>query len=174
MHAQPPTALMQYAALHRDQRNILLHTICIPIMMLAMGWLLSPLLWQWPNWPAPAGALLLLGITGFYVYFAGYLGLVTSVLIAVLFCAGQLFYSWLGLISGSIVLLLGYLLHRLGHWYEGNYFLFRFQFPTLLAAPLFATAEIMRHLGFFHPLCAAIETRVGTSYVRDMVNVQSD
>lgn len=173
MSALPPS-LLQYAASHRDQRNIALHLICVPLVLLALALLISPIFWTWPKWGMPFIWAFLLAITYFYTRAAGYLGLTASGFIAVIGGIGILTSQWVSLWASVFLLLAGYLLHRLGHWYEGNYRKFLPRFAFLGAAPLFVTARLMRHQTYFQHACAAIETQVGAPYLRDMANATQD
>lgn len=168
-----PLALMQYAAHHRDQRNITLHTICVPLVIFSITLLLSLLSSKWELWGLTACLVFLVGITVFYTHIAGMLGVMTSSMIVGLYLLSQILGQWIGVTTSLVLLFSGYMLHRLGHWYEGNYKLLSLRFSYFSAAPLFATLHLMKHTGIFKNLRSAVDAYAGPVYLRDMMNVKA-
>lgn len=175
MISLPPT-LIQYAALHRDQRNILVHIVSIPVILVAIFAFSSPLLWSGTiGLPLALGWItVLVMLVYFYVKTAGRLGWISSIFMMFLFTVAQVLTQWLGGIGALFLLFGGYLGHRLGHWYEGNYALLQFRFTLLSAAPLFVSSQILQRIGGFQQIYNAIEAKAGPSYIRDMLNIQPE
>jgi len=167
--------LIQYAAYHRDQRNIITHFVGIPLIVFSVGLLLTrpsflaagvPLTPAWVLWACASlwyvtrGSLLL--------------GVAVSLLNAVLFLAAQWLSgdsvaSWLG--WGVATFVLGWLLQFLGHYYEGRKPAFVDDLIGLLVGPMFITAEWLFMLGWGKSLLAEIEARVGPTHLRDLTAV---
>ena len=168
--------LSQYAQYHRDRRNIVSHFVGVPMIVFAVGVLLSrPEL-------AYAGAL---GITPAWVAFAmaaawyltrgnAVLGFATSAGVgALLWLAHQTHgastSAWLA--WGVGVFLVGWLIQFVGHWYEGRKPAFVDDVVGLLVGPMFVTAEAMFSLGWNKPMLAEIERRAGPTHLRDLARI---
>jgi len=169
------TELMaQYAANHRDRRNIASHCVGVPLIVFALGVLLGwpafslaglPLTPAWLGWALATlwylsrGSLLL--------------GLAVSLLNALLLglaaplAAGSA-GSWLGWGIGAFVL--GWLIQLLGHYYEGRRPAFLEDRIGLLVGPMFVTAEFLFALGWNKPMAAEIERRAGPTVLYDLIH----
>ena len=167
--------LAQYAAYHRDRRNIVSHFVGVPLIVFAVGVLLAR--------PAlPAGAL---ALTPAWIAFAlaaawyltrgnAILGAAVSAAVAALLWLGQQAADgsvpvWLGWGLGCFAI--GWAIQFVGHWYEGRKPAFVDDLVGLLVGPMFVTAEVMFLLGWNKPLQAEIEQRVGPTTMRDMARI---
>lgn len=161
--------LAQYAAYHRDKRNILSHFIGIPMIVLAVAVLLSrPGLLLQGFWLSPA--LLVATLAGlFYLRLDLRFGLLMAVLLALCVWCGQVLAQagtlvWLG--SGVGLFLVGWVIQFVGHYYEGRKPAFVDDIMGLVIGPLFVAAEAAFLLGLRKPLRESIEARVGPIRIR--------
>ena len=115
--------LAQYAAYHRDRRNIASHFIGIPMIVLAVAVLLSrpgfPLLGLWlaPATPVALAAAL------FYLRLDRRFGLLMALLLALsLWLAAKLATAGTGLwlTAGIGLFVVGWVIQFVGHYYEGR------------------------------------------------------
>jgi len=156
--------LSQYAAYHRDPRNIASHFIGIPLIVVAVAVLLSR-----PGWPvaglwlSPAG-LLALASAWFYLRLEVRLGVVMTVLLGLSVWLGQILAAhstllWLS--SGVAMFVVGWAIQFVGHHYEGRKPAFVDDVTGLIIGPLFVVAELAFLLGLRHELKEQIEARAG-------------
>ncbi len=156
--------LSQYAAYHRDRRNIASHFIGIPLIVVAVAVLLSRP--QWPLaglWLSPA-VLLALASAGFYLRLEIRLGVLMSLLLGLSVWLGNAMAQqstgvWLG--SGVGLFVIGWAIQFVGHYYEGRKPAFVDDVTGLIVGPLFVVAELAFLLGLRHDLQRAIEERAG-------------
>lgn len=164
--------MVQYAAYHRDKRNIATHFAGIPLIVFSLGVLLA----------RPAFEMGEVALTPVWVLWAlatiWYLTLGNLALgVAVSFVNGVLIYlaaplaagsiaSWLAWGIGSFVV--GWVLQFVGHYYEGRKPAFVDDILGLLTGPMFVTAEAMFALGWGKALLEEIERRVGPTKMRDV------
>ena len=162
--------MVQYAAYHRDKRNIASHFIGIPLIVFSIGILLARPAFEvggvvltpiWIIWVVSTIWYLTLGNLA--------LGLGVSVVNGVLIwlaaplAAGSV-ASWLAWGIGSFVV--GWVIQFIGHYYEGKKPAFVDDLLGLLTGPMFVTAEAMFALGWGKSLLAQIEQRVGPTKIR--------
>jgi uncharacterized membrane protein YGL010W len=162
--------LAQYAAYHRDSRNILTHFVGIPLIVLAVVVILS----------RPSYALLGLSISpATWVVFAAIvyyllldfrLGIVMGLFLE--FCvwvgmalAAQSTAVWLGFGIGLFVI--GWGIQFLGHYFEGRKPAFVDDIMGLVIGPLFVLAELAFLVGLRKTLMAQIEATSGPVIYRD-------
>lgn len=172
--ARVPDFLIRYAVVHRDERNIAMHMAGVPLTVLAVGLLLAQPSWVvWGQSVTPAWAVASVAFI-LYTYAAGRLGFVTGlfILMAFAFARGMTHLSLSTVNWGIALLVTGWLLQRLGHWYEGRQLGWQEILRGLVAAPLFVTSRIGADLGWFKAENADIEARVGPSYLRDVVSAR--
>lgn len=157
--------LSQYAAYHRDRRNILTHFVGIPLIVLAVATLLArPVLGHWGAVAlSPATAVTLLAVL-YYLRLDLRLGLVMAALMALCLWAAQALAAqgtalWLTL--GLGLFLIGWVIQFVGHFYEGRKPAFVDDIVGLLIGPLFVVAEAGFLLGLRRGLQQQIEARVG-------------
>ncbi|MCP2075537.1 UNVERIFIED_ORG: putative membrane protein YGL010W [Pseudomonas lini] len=162
--------LSQYAAYHRDPRNIASHFIGIPLIFVAVAVLLSR-----PGWPMGAillsPALLVAAASAwFYLRLELRLGVLMTVLLGLAVwlgqtLAGQSTSVWLG--SGLGMFVVGWVIQFVGHYYEGRKPAFVDDLTGLIVGPLFVVVEAGFLLGLRSELKRAIEERAGPVAVRN-------
>ncbi len=162
--------LAQYAAYHRDQRNILSHFIGIPLIVLAVAVLLSrPGSEVFGLWLSPA-LLVALAAGTFYVRLDRRFGLVMALVLALSLWAGaglapQSTPVWLS--SGIGLFVIGWVIQFVGHYYEGRKPAFVDDVMGLVIGPLFVAAEAAFLLGLRKDVEQAIVERAGPTCIRD-------
>jgi uncharacterized membrane protein YGL010W len=164
--------MVQYAAYHRDKRNIATHFVGIPLIVFSIGVLLARPAFEiggialtpaWGIWALATIWYLTLGNLA--------LGIAVSAVNGVLIwlawplAAGSV-ASWLGWGIGSFVA--GWIIQFIGHYYEGKKPAFVDDILGLLTGPMFVTAEAMFALGWGKDLLEEIERRVGPTRIRDL------
>jgi uncharacterized membrane protein YGL010W len=165
--------LTQYAAYHRDRRNIATHFIGVPMIVFAVGVLLARPGFELgglaltPAWLAFALAALWYLSRGLAV------GLATSGVVGLLMLlaqqvAGGSVGSWLAWGAGFFAV--GWVIQFLGHYYEGRKPAFVDDLIGLLVGPMFVVAEWLFMLGWNKPLMQAIEAEVGPTVIRDLAH----
>jgi uncharacterized membrane protein YGL010W len=164
--------LAQYAAYHRDRRNIATHYIGIPMIVLALAVLLSrpPLPFTlFALTPSPAW-LLFAAATVYYLVLDAPLGAimaVVSVLCIALgrWAAAQSTVAWLAVGVGLFVI--GWAFQFVGHVaYEHRKPAFVDDVVGLVIGPLFVLAEALFILGWRPALREAIERQAGATRAR--------
>jgi uncharacterized membrane protein YGL010W len=166
--------LSQYAAYHRDRRNIATHCVGVPLIVFAVGVLLARpslglgSLTLTPAWLAWAVASLWY-LTRGDVALGVAVSLVNFVLIAAAhpLAAGSV-AGWLA--WGFGLFLVGWLIQFIGHYYEGRKPAFVDDLTGLLVGPMFVVAEWLFALGVRKPMLAEIERRVGPTVLRDLAH----
>lgn len=160
--------LAQYAAYHRDRRNIATHLLGVPLIVFAVTLLLSRpalVLGGWTLSPAVAAAL---ATTLFYLRLDLRFGLAMATLLASALAGAQLLAAqptpvWLGLGVGLFVV--GWIIQFIGHAYEGRKPAFVDDLIGLIVGPLFVTAEVAFALGLRKEVEAAIVAAAGPTRV---------
>jgi uncharacterized membrane protein YGL010W len=157
--------LSQYAAYHRDRRNILTHFVGIPMIVLAVAVLLArPVFAQWGAVAlSPATAVTLASVL-YYLRLDVRLGVVMAVLMALCLwfaqaVAAQSTGTWL--VVGIGLFVVGWVIQFIGHYYEGRKPAFVDDITGLIIGPLFVVAEAGFLLGLRRGLQHDIEARVG-------------
>jgi uncharacterized membrane protein YGL010W len=154
--------LAQYAAYHRDRRNIATHLVGIPMIVVALMILLSRpsfILAELVLSPATIVAVI---ATLFYLKLDGLLGILMGLLLAVCVYAGQQVAllstaEWLAWGIGMFVV--GWVFQFIGHYFEGKKPAFVDDIMGLAIGPLFVVAEVVFMLGLKKQLHADIESR---------------
>jgi uncharacterized membrane protein YGL010W len=160
--------LSQYAAYHRDPRNIATHFIGIPLIVVAVAVLLSRPEWSLAGvWVSPA-VLLALASAWFYLRLELRLGVLMTVLLGLCVWLGhvlaqQSLLVWLA--SGIGMFVLGWAIQFVGHHYEGRKPAFVDDVTGLIVGPLFVVVELAFLLGLRRDLKEQIEARVGVVQV---------
>jgi uncharacterized membrane protein YGL010W len=164
--------MIDYAAYHRDKRNIATHLVGIPLIVFSIGILLARPAFEiggvvlTPVWVIWAMATLWYLTLGNLV-----LGIAVSVVNGVLIYLAQPLAagsvaSWLAWGVGTFIV--GWVIQFVGHYYEGKKPAFVDDLLGLLTGPMFVTAEALFALGWGKPLLAEIEQRVGPAKIRDL------
>lgn len=170
--------LTQYAAYHRDARNIGTHFIGIPLIVLALAVLLSrpavavglPAPMPVPVSVTVSPAWLLFGAaTIYYLVLDVPLGLMMSIVCAACVAFGawlaqQGTAAWLG--GGVALFVVGWIFQFVGHiaW-EHRKPAFVDDLIGLMIGPLFVLAEALFSVGWRPALRAAIEAKVGPTRI---------
>ena len=154
--------LSQYAAYHRDPRNIATHFIGIPLIMVAVAVLLSRPQWG-AGWLSPA-VLVSLASAWFYLRLELRLGVVMTVLLGLSVWLGYVLAQqstmvWLS--SGLAMFVIGWVIQFVGDHYEGRKPTFVDDVTGLIVGPLFVVAELAFLLGMRLELKEQIEARAG-------------
>ncbi|MBX3652700.1 MAG: DUF962 domain-containing protein [Ramlibacter sp.] len=163
--------LAQYAAYHRDPRNIATHFVGIPMIVLAIATLLSrPALMAGGLALTPA-LLLTAGTVIYYLRLEMRMGLLMAVLMALnlwlaQWLAAQATPVWLT--CGVALFVVGWAFQFVGHYYEGKKPAFVDDLVGLFIGPLFVVAEVIFSLGLRADLLTAIEARVGPVRKREL------
>ena len=156
--------LSQYAAYHRDPRNIASHFIGIPLIVVAVAVLLSRPEWSVGGlWLSPA-VLLALFSAWSYLRLELALGVLMTMLMGLSVWAGHVLAAqstavWLS--SGVGMFGVGWVIQFIGHYYEGRKPAFVDDVSGLIVGPLFVVAELAFLLGLRQDLKRQIEERSG-------------
>ncbi|MGG2399493.1 DUF962 domain-containing protein [Pseudomonas sp. SH1-B] len=162
--------LAQYAAYHRDRRNIASHFIGIPMIVLAVAVLLSRPGFELAGlWWAPA-TLVALAAALFYLRLDTRFGLLMSVLLALCLWAGAILASastvvWLS--AGIGLFVIGWIIQFIGHYYEGRKPAFVDDIMGLMVGPLFVVAELAFLLGLRKEVEHAVVEIAGPTCIRE-------
>lgn len=156
--------LSQYAAYHRDPRNIVSHFIGIPLIVVAVAVLLSRPQWSLGGlWVSPA-VVVALASAWFYLRLELQLGVLMTLLMGLSVWVGhalaqQSTLVWLS--SGLAMFVIGWVIQFVGHHYEGRKPAFVDDISGLIVGPLFVVAELAFLLGLRQELKQEIELRAG-------------
>jgi uncharacterized membrane protein YGL010W len=163
--------LSQYAAYHRDRRNIVSHLVGVPMIVFAVGVLLAR-----PSVPlagfliTPAWVIFALAAAWYLTRGSILLGLAVTVVVGLLMLfAHKIETAWIAWGVGFFVV--GWIIQFVGHWYEGKKPAFVDDLVGLLVGPMFIVAEAMFALGWNRPLLDEIERRVGPTVLRDLAKI---
>ena len=160
--------LSQYAAYHRDPRNIASHFVGIPLIVVAVAVLLSRPQWA-GGWLSPA-VLVSLASAWFYLRLELRLGVLMTVLLGLSVWLGHVLaqqstLAWLG--AGIGMFVVGWAIQFVGHHYEGRKPAFVDDVTGLIVGPLFVVVEAGFLLGLRGELKRAIEERAGPVALRN-------
>jgi uncharacterized membrane protein YGL010W len=167
--------MAQYAAFHRDRRNIATHFVGIPLIVFGVVALLARPAFAVPGlggWHVTPSAIAWALSSLWYLTRGNLaLGLATSLvnllLVAAALPLGLLDTpAWLGWSLGAFFV--GWLIQFIGHYYEGRKPAFLDDMRGLLVGPMFVVAEALFALGWGRKLLAEIEARVGPTHLRDL------
>jgi uncharacterized membrane protein YGL010W len=165
--------LTQYAHHHRDRRNILTHSLGVPMIVFALGVLLSkPAFWLGGLPLSPAWGLFALGAAWYVTRGEALLGLATTVGIGALMLAAHTMPAGLGsgLAWGLGFFVVGWIFQFVGHYYEGRKPACADDWVGLAVGPMFVALEILSPLGLFKPLQTEIERQAGPTVLRNLAH----
>lgn len=157
--------LAQYAAYHRDARNIVTHLVGIPMIVVAVAVLLSRPAFGGAGEVALTPALAVAVVAGgFYLRLDVRFGVAMIVLLALSLWAGQALAAqttavWLS--AGVGLFVVGWVIQFVGHHYEGRKPAFVDDVIGLAIGPLFVVAEVAFFVGLRSEVRDAITQRVG-------------
>jgi uncharacterized membrane protein YGL010W len=162
--------LTQYAACHRDRRNIATHFFGIPLIVFAVVLALALVSFQAGDMAISLAALASLGTCAYYVKLDGAFGAAMAVTLFLMCAAASEVTARL---PGDAVLALavatfaaGWALQFWGHRFEGMKPAFFDDARQLLIGPLFVCAEAFFFFGARPQLRRYIEERVGPTVAR--------
>lgn len=166
--------MVQYAAYHRDRRNITTHFVGIPLIVFAIGVLLGRPQFELGGLTlSPAWILWALSAVWYLTRGHLVLGAAVSAATGILILLAQPLAagstaSWLTWGVGTFVV--GWVLQFIGHYYEGRKPAFVDDLVGLLVGPMFVTGEMLFALGLCKPMVEEIERRVGPTVLRDLAH----
>ena len=154
--------LSAYAGYHRDRRNIALHFIGIPLIVIAVEILLSRSAFTIGPIVATPAFILSAIVALHYLRLDLWLGLIMAVLLALAAwfgaaVAAQARPVWLG--TGIGLFVIGWAIQFVGHVYEGRKPAFLDDLAGLIVGPLFVVAEALFLLGLRDDLRSALAAR---------------
>lgn len=165
--------LSQYAACHRDPRNIATHFLGIPMIVVAVATLLSrpTLALADTGLTLSPAVLAIAGTVAFYLRLDRRYGVVMAALLALAGYAGASLATestpvWLG--AGLGLFVAGWIIQFVGHFYEGKKPAFVDDLVGLVVGPLFVVAEAGFALGFRDDVRQEIERRSGPTHRRQL------
>ena len=164
--------MIEYAAYHRDKRNIATHFVGIPMIVFSIGILLARPGFEVGGIALTPACVVWAFSTVWYLMLGNLaLGIAVSAVNGVLIwlawplAAGSV-ASWLAWGIGTFIV--GWVIQFVGHYYEGRKPAFVDDLLGLLTGPMFVTAEAMFALGWGKDLLAQIEQRVGPTRIREL------
>ena len=162
--------LTQYAAYHRDRRNLATHFIGIPMIVFSVVLALNAVSFPLGSTTVPLAVVLTAAAIVYYVALDAMLG-ITMAAILLLMCAGASEIaartSTLGLLGwAAAIFVAGWVLQFWGHHFEGTKPAFIDDAKQLLIGPLFVLAEAFFFFGAKPELRRYIEDRVGPTVAR--------
>ena len=153
MTGEATRLLAEYSADHQNRLNRLMHSICVPLIFIAV----VALLWSIPLPPALAaeapwinlGTIVMAGIVIYYLRIAPRLGvgmlLATLVIVPLIsYAAGLTIPLWLTAVA---VFTVGWIGQFIGHYFEGKRPSFFRDLRFLLIGPLWVLAKLYTALG---------------------------
>ncbi len=164
--------MISYARYHRDQRNIATHFVGIPLIVFAVGVLLSRPSFDWMGWGVTPAWVLWAATSVWYLTRGNaVLALAVSIVNFGLFALAQPLaelstVSWLG--WGLAAFVVGWIIQFIGHYYEGKKPAFVDDIAGLAVGPMFVVAEALFSLGWGRALLQEIERAVGPTHLRDL------
>ena len=154
--------ITQYAAYHRDRRNIFTHFFGVPLIVFSVVLALAPLVIGGVN-----AALIALAMAAVYYVFLD-VALGTAMLIFLFVCYliaiyinARLGHSGAVVGIAGVVFVAGWVIQFVGHKYEGMKPAFTDDLIGLAIGPLFVMTEIFFVLGLKQDLKKYVEDRVG-------------
>ena len=154
--------LADYAAYHRDRRNIATHLVGIPMIVIALQILLSRPYWGFDGWFITPALIVAVLASLFYLGLDRPLGILMTLLLALTVILGvkvaalstALWLTW-----GIGLFVVGWLFQFIGHYFEGRKPAFVDDIMGLAIGPLFVVAEVVFMIGGKKQLQQAIEAR---------------
>jgi uncharacterized membrane protein YGL010W len=162
--------LCQYAAYHRDRRNIATHFVGVPMIVFSIILALSTIAFPIATVSVTLAALVSIALVIYYLVLDRVMG-VAMAIVMFLMCAGASevsarFTTGATLGLAVVIFVVGWVLQFLGHKYEGMKPAFFDDAKQLLIGPLFVCAEAFFMLGGRPHLRRYIEDRVGPTVAR--------
>ena len=160
--------LSQYAAYHRDPRNVATHFVGIPMIVVAVATLLSRPALDVGFALSPAVVAIALCIAFYFRLDARYGAVMAALMIGAgtvgAALAAQSTTVWLA--AGLGLFVVGWAIQFVGHFFEGRKPAFVDDLTGLVVGPLFVVAEAGFALGLRDEVRAVIEERAGPTRLR--------
>ena len=173
--------LVQYAQYHRDRRNIVTHLVGVPMIVFAVGVLLSRATVQLGSVKTTVAWLALAALAAWTLSRGQFaLGLATTLFCAALVWAAHGLSGLGGLVGlgelqalpwlavGGGLFALGWIIQFIGHYYEGRKPAFADDLVGLFVGPMFVVLELLAMAGLCRSLLARVEQAAGPTMLRDL------
>ena len=162
--------LTQYAAYHRDRRNIITHFAGIPMIVFSVILALETVAFSLGGWTVSAAAIVAIVACIYYLRLDWAFGVAMAIVLFFMCAAASEIQPRLGtgttLGLAAAIFVVGWALQFLGHRYEGIKPAFYDDVMQLAIGPLFICAEAFFMLGAKPVLRRHIEDRVGPVVAR--------
>ncbi|HST00278.1 MAG TPA: Mpo1-like protein, partial [Usitatibacter sp.] len=162
--------LTQYAAYHRDRRNIATHFVGIPMIVFAVLLALETASFSLNGWTISVAALVSIIACAYYLKLDWAMGVAMAVALFALCAAASEIEPRLGtnatLATAAFFFILGWGLQFQGHKYEGMKPAFVDDIMGLAIGPLFVCAEVFFFFGARAAVRRYVEERVGPTVAR--------
>jgi len=162
--------LTQYAAYHRDRRNIATHFVGVPMILFAIVAALCVVDIPVGGVTLTVGALFSIASALYYLRQDLALGLAMSVVLFACCALASELEGRLGagglLAAAGAIFVVGWIIQFVGHKFEGMKPAFFDDAMQLMVGPLFICAEVFFALGAKRPVREYIEARVGPTVAR--------
>ena len=162
--------LTQYAAYHRDRRNIATHFVGVPMIVFAIVLALTPPAFPLGAVPVSAAAIVSLLACVYYLKLDFVFGATMAAVLFVMCAVASEVVHRLGvdaaLAVAAAIFVAGWAIQFVGHRYEGMKPAFFDDAKQLLIGPLFVLAEVIFAMGAKRGLRHYIEERVGPTVAR--------
>jgi uncharacterized membrane protein YGL010W len=171
--------LTQYAAYHRDRRNIATHFVGVPLIVFSITLALATLSISAGSVAVTGAAIASLVVSVYYLRQDVVLGIALAVVLFLMCAASSEITArvstGLALAYAGVIFVAGWALQFLGHKFEGMKPAFYDDLMQLVIGPLFVCAEAFFLLGAKPRLRRYIEERVGpTMAKRDGAPIHGD
>lgn len=156
--------LSNYAAYHRDPRNIATHFVGVPLIVAAVTVLLSRPSFEMQGLVVSPALLAAVAASAYYLKLSRGLGMLMAGLLALCvwfgaWAASLTTTTWLTIGIGGFVV--GWVFQFIGHFWEGRKPAFVDDLAGLIIGPLFVVAEALFGLSLLPALKSKIEARSG-------------
>ncbi|HUL56523.1 MAG TPA: Mpo1-like protein [Usitatibacter sp.] len=162
--------LTQYAAYHRDRRNIATHFVGIPMIVFSVVLAMETLSWSVSGWAVSGAAVLAIAASLYYLALDRALGIAMAVTLFLMCAGASEIEPRLGagatLWTALAVFVVGWILQFWGHKFEGMKPAFFDDVMGLAIGPLFICAEAFFFVGAKPGLRRYVEERVGPVVAR--------
>ena len=162
--------LTQYAAYHRDRRNIATHFVGVPMIVFSIVLALATMSFQAGTVTVTVATLVAIAMVAYYLLLDRVLGVAMAIAMFLICAAASevsaRFSAGATLGIAALVFTAGWALQFLGHKYEGMKPAFFDDVRQLFIGPLFVCAEAFFLLGGRPELRRYIEARVGPTLAR--------
>lgn len=151
--------LSNYALYHRDRRNINTHFFGIPLIVLAVIYLLYIPVGEWFGIQAMVAHIAIIAVTMYYLALSPLFGLLMFIALTLLEALVDASSAFIvqeipgGLLTiGGSAFIVGWVLQFIGHYYEGKKPAFVDDLMGLVIGPLFVMVELLFKFGLFKDL----------------------